>query len=80
MRTLLATVLVSMMAVAVGCQKDDMDHHHNDKMKKSDSSMTSGKTMGTMDACSHCAGVQTATADGKCPVCGMKVTGGGNAK
>jgi hypothetical protein len=35
---------------------------------------------GAVDACSHCAGVQTATADGKCPVCGMKLTGGGNAK
>jgi hypothetical protein len=28
---------------------------------------------GSVDACAHCAGSQTATADGKCPVCGMKV-------
>ena len=30
------------------------------------------KKMST-DACPHCPGNQTATADGKCPVCGAKV-------
>lgn len=41
---------------------------------KSESTM-SDKKMDTMamDACSHCPGVQTMTADGKCPACGMAV-------
>jgi hypothetical protein len=45
--------------VAVGCQSDDK--------KSGDTMKMSG------DACSHCAGVQKATADGKCPMCGKKV-------
>jgi uncharacterized paraquat-inducible protein A len=80
MRTLLAVAVCSMLAfAAVGCQKDDTKHDH-DKMMKSDSAAMKHETMATMDACPHCPGVQTAKADGTCPVCGMKVTGGGNAK
>ena len=43
----------------VGCKSESMKH---DDMKHDSMSM---------DACSHCPGVQTATAEGKCPMCGM---------
>lgn len=29
----------------------------------------------SVDVCDHCPGVQTATTDGKCPMCGAKVPG-----
>ena len=73
MRTLLAAVVCSMLVAVAGCKSDNG--------MKSDRSATGGQTMGTMDVCSHCPGVQKATADGKCEACGMKVaSGGGNAK
>ena len=40
---------------------------HNDA-KKSGGAITSAQ-----DDCPHCAGIQKATADGKCPECGMQV-------
>ncbi len=53
--------VVSLLCV-VGCKSDsEMDHDHRMKDKVS------------MDACSHCPGNQTATAEGKCPTCGMPV-------
>jgi hypothetical protein len=59
-------VLGAVLAVGFGCQSkhDESDHHD---MKHDNAKMMSA------DACSHCAGVQKATADGKCPVCGMQV-------
>ena len=61
MRTLFVVLAVGMMSFAVtGCKKDKMD---------TDSTT---QTM-SADACPHCAGVQTANADGTCPKCGMKV-------
>ena len=46
--------------------------------KEQDDTMSSGTGAGEVktasDACSHCAGTQTATASGTCPVCGMKPT------
>ena len=56
--------------VAAGCQKDEKE------MSGQDTTMRSS-TAG--DACPHCAGKQAAKADGTCPICGMKVSGGGNA-
>jgi uncharacterized paraquat-inducible protein A len=56
----IAVCMLSGMLAVVGCKS----------MDKTDSSEP--KKM-SADACSHCDGVQTATADGKCPVCGMKV-------
>lgn len=42
----------------VGCKSNsDMKHDSMNKM--------------STDACSHCPGDQTATAEGKCPTCGM---------
>ncbi len=67
MRTLLAAVVCTVLAVAAtGCKSDD-------KMSSNTSSMSADKTMASMDVCSHCPGVQTATADGKCPGCGAAV-------
>jgi hypothetical protein len=61
MKTLMVLCALS-LACIVGC----------DKNKKHDDMSSSPKKMST-DACSHCAGDQMATADGKCPACGMKV-------
>lgn len=54
-----------MVGVGIGCEKD-----------KDDGSSRSGDSMkaSSADACAHCPGVQKATADGKCPKCGMKVS------
>jgi hypothetical protein len=38
-----------------------------------DTTTTDAKMM-SADACAACPGVQTATADGHCPVCGAKVS------
>lgn len=85
-KSLFAAVLLAGLAV-VGCTRDDklkQDHEHmNDKAMSTQPAMHGqmhGNAHGTMsgmskDACAHCDGVQTATADGKCPVCGMKVGG-----
>jgi endogenous inhibitor of DNA gyrase (YacG/DUF329 family) len=61
MRTLLVAILGTLFLVVGGCQKDKSDTKH-------DNMQMSG------DACPHCAGVQKATADGKCPMCGRKVS------
>ena len=58
---ILGTLLVG------GCKSDSMKH---DDMKSGSMMKKDGMAM---DACSHCPGVQTATADGKCPSCGMAV-------
>ena len=63
MRKLFALLAVGMLLVVGGCKSD------NDSMNTSSSEP---KKM-TTDACSHCAGVQTATAEGKCPMCGGTV-------
>jgi hypothetical protein len=62
MKTLMVLFALSAAAM-VGCDKNK----GHDDMNSS-----SPKKMST-DACSHCAGDQMATADGKCPACGMKV-------
>jgi uncharacterized paraquat-inducible protein A len=65
----LAIGFAAALALAVvGCQHNDKDMDHHSNMKGS----TTNAAM--MDACPHCAGVQTATADGKCPVCGADVS------
>ena len=68
MRRLLVAALSAFVFMAVGCQSDGGS---GDKM----SSKSSGDAMkASADACSHCPGVQKATADGKCPMCGMKMS------
>ena len=57
--------LGALLAVSVGCQGDnkhDHMHHDGDAMNAS------------ADVCPHCAGVQKANADGKCPMCGAKAS------
>ena len=60
-KTIAAFALVAAL-IGAGCAKDKMndDGMKGDKMQ-----------MSSMDACPMCPGVQTATADGKCPECGM---------
>ncbi|HEX8523584.1 MAG TPA: hypothetical protein VF669_15120 [Tepidisphaeraceae bacterium] len=62
-----AVALGAAMA-AVGCQNDNGGRNRDRDMN---TSSNEPKRM-SADACTHCAGVQTATADGKCPECGMK--------
>ena len=63
MRNTLIVAAIGLMLL--GCQNknesQDMDASRDAKMSS------------TEDACPHCAGKQTATADGTCPKCGMKV-------
>ena len=67
MRRLLVAVLGTMVFMSVGCQSDG----GGGKM----SGKSSGDAMkASADACPHCPGVQKATADGKCPMCGTKVS------
>jgi len=68
MRRLLVAVLGAMVILSVGCQSNGGG---GDKM----SGKSSGDAMkASADACPHCPGAQKATAEGKCPMCGMKVS------
>ena len=60
MRKWIASIVMVAGLAVVGCTHDD------DKMGSSKKTMSG-------DVCSHCPGVQTATADGKCSACGMKL-------
>jgi hypothetical protein len=65
MSKLIALLALGFVLAVGGCQnKDNGDHMGS-------SSSSEPKKM-SMDACTQCAGHQTATADGKCPKCGMK--------
>jgi hypothetical protein len=72
MRHALIVALVGIMLVGVGCENGKMK---NPFKKKSTTQTSSDMKMSTSDACPMCPGVQTASADGKCPACGMKVKG-----
>ena len=69
-KTLVAAVLI-VAGISIGCTRDEelkQDH------KKTHQKVMSTQPAGAMkDACTHCEGMQAATADGKCPMCGMKV-------
>jgi hypothetical protein len=67
MSRLLGCVLFAITVAAAGCHSQDEKCDHCTTKPSGDAKMTSAS-----DACSHCPGVQTATADGKCPVCGAK--------
>ena len=63
---ILVMTFAAALAAVVGCSHDkDTDHHNGSTTMHSNAAM--------MDACPHCPGVQTATADGKCPECGRQV-------
>ena len=63
MRRFLIAFAVASLSLAVGCAN------------KSDSSMSENRssTMAGADQCAHCAGVQHANAEGKCPGCGAAI-------
>ena len=62
MSKLIALFTLGLVLVVGGCQNknndDDMNNTEPQKM--------------SADACTSCPGMQTATADGKCPACGAK--------
>jgi hypothetical protein len=63
--------LVSITLVGVGCENGKMK---NPFKKKEPTTQSSDMKMSTAkDDCPMCDGVQKASADGKCPACGMKV-------
>ena len=68
MRRLLVAVLGTMVFISVGCQSDNGGGHKMNGKSSGDAMKASA------DACPHCPGVQKATADGKCPMCGAKVS------
>ena len=73
MRKLISAAFLIAGLVTVGCAKDkDHDMHHKDMDHKG----MDHKKMATTqmsDCCPKCPGDQKMTADGKCPMCKMKV-------
>lgn len=69
MRRLLVGVFAVALMASAGCQNKD------DNMNRSrvDADSNTARTA-SADVCTHCPGKQTATAQGTCPSCGMKVT------
>jgi hypothetical protein len=61
----LSVFAITAVIALAGCKTSNGDEA---TAKKADDTMK----MST-DACSHCPGVQTLSADGKCSACGMKV-------
>jgi hypothetical protein len=55
----LSVLAISAVLTITGCKNTN---HHDQDMGSEPKKMSA-------DACSHCPGVQTANADGKCPVC-----------
>ena len=72
MSKLLVVALSGLLFVTVGCQdkNDDMDNGGSMSGRSSSSEM---RTSAGADDCPHCAGKQTAKADGTCPMCKGKV-------
>lgn len=67
MRKWVTPLLVVAALLLVGCENMNRDDTHHS------SSPTTQPRMMSADACPHCPGVQTATTDGKCPKCRMKM-------
>ena len=63
MSKLIALVAITAACFVGGCKSDGS----NGQTK----STKSGDTM-MADACPHCSGMQTAKADGSCPICGRR--------
>jgi uncharacterized paraquat-inducible protein A len=68
-RIFLAVVCAMLALSTAACQNRSTD-------ETTSSGTGAGEVKAAADACSHCAGAQTATASGTCPVCGMKVSKG----
>jgi hypothetical protein len=73
MSKLLVVILSGVMFVALGCKAEGEIDDNDDTTMSGSSSRTDTSTAAGADACSHCAGKQTAKADGTCPVCNGKV-------
>ena len=79
MSKLFAAALGVVLLVGVGCQNDKNSTTRTDEMRSTDGTTTTTvqtertDTMRGADDCTHCPGVQTANADGRCPMCGAKV-------
>jgi hypothetical protein len=79
MSKLFVAALGVVLLVGVGCQKDHNTDTSTQRTTSNDgtthTTVTTEKsdTMRGADDCPHCPGVQTATAAGKCPVCGAQV-------
>ena len=73
MRTSLIAVLVVAGLSVVGCTRDDKLKQDHKKTHEKVTSTQPAMGGATKDACTHCEGMQTATTDGKCPMCGMKM-------
>ncbi len=72
MSKLFVVALSGLLFVSVGCQNkdDEMDDRGSMSGTSSSSEM---RTSAGADDCPHCAGKQTAKADGTCPMCKGKV-------
>lgn len=79
MSKLFAAALGVVLLVGVGCQNDKNTTERKDEMRSTDGTTHTTvhteqtDTMRGVDDCPHCPGVQTANADGRCPMCGAKV-------
>ena len=72
MSKLLVVILSGVMFVAVGC-KAEGEVGDDDSSMSGTSTRTESSTAAGADACTHCPGKQTKTADGMCSACNMKV-------
>ena len=66
----MSKLLVPVMSVMLMLSGAACQNRENDDATTSGGS-SAGEVKAASDACSHCPGVQTAKADGSCPVCGM---------
>ncbi len=72
MRKALLVAAVGIMLVSVGCENGKMVNPFKKKPATTQSTEEM-KMSAAKDDCPMCPGQQTATADGKCPKCGMQV-------
>ena len=75
MNRILVAVLGAILMAGVGCaatEDNDPDNVIRDGGADESSKVQGANTR--MDACTHCDGVQTATAAGTCPKCGMAMS------
>ena len=68
MRNCISAALIVAGLIATGCTRDDKIKQDHERLNQREAT-----TRATGDACPHCEGMQTASAAGKCPVCGMKM-------
>ena len=73
MRHMLCSLLCAAVLVVVGCKSDNGTN--TDAIRETKTSSSGGGARA--DACPKCPGVQTATADGKCPACKTSVNAAG---